>query len=281
MYVDLDSHMQNDCLMKVLECEFKAFGCTAEQTRKAMPAHLQEKSNTHMSMLAKTLSASVKRIEVFQSEMRKEIKKLRDENRMLQQRVDTLTPGDAKITSKTPIVILANRGPDDEREVLTSRDKNTSSSVELLTTAEFTMSEYAKHKRENKAWFSPPFYTYQKGYRMCLEVLANGEGKNKGQCVAVYAYFMRGEFDSTLEWPFYGEIMIELVNQEKGHSHAKTIRYTSTTPKKYAECAVTTERSAYGKGIPDFIHLSELPNKFLKNDSLVFRVLRHKSSPQK
>lgn len=275
MYVDLGSHMDNDCLQKVLACEFTTFGCTAELPRRDMPTHLQERSCMHMSMFAKTLGNTVTRLELLQTDMRKELKKLREENCFLEQRIEKLAPGSAK-SNKTPIVILSNRGPEDDREVLSSKDKT--GSVDLLVAAEFTMSDYLRQKRENKEWFSPPFYTHQKGYRMCLEVLANGEGSRKGQCLAVYAYFMRGEFDSQLEWPFHGEIVIELVNQETGHSHSQTIHYTSATPTKFAECTVKAERSSFGKGIPDFIHVSELPKKFLKNDCLIFRVLRYRHS---
>lgn len=117
---------------------------------------------------------------------------------------------------------------------------------------------------------------------MCLEVLANGDGQRRGQCVAVFAYFMRGEFDDDLDWPFVGEVVVELVCQAPtGNSHARVISYTPVTPRKYAERVVKTDRSPFGKGLPDFVHLSELPNWFLKNDCLVFRVLRCKHSPKK
>jgi len=47
---------------------------------------------------------------------------------------------------------------------------------------QFTMTEFERHKRDNDRWFSPPFYTHTHGYRMCVEVNANGfdyhEGKN-------------------------------------------------------------------------------------------------------
>lgn len=40
VYMDMESHMANDCRHKVLVCEFKEFGCTAELRREEMSDHL-------------------------------------------------------------------------------------------------------------------------------------------------------------------------------------------------------------------------------------------------
>ena len=40
VYMDIESHMSNDCPQKVLVCEFKEFGCTAELRRGEMSDHL-------------------------------------------------------------------------------------------------------------------------------------------------------------------------------------------------------------------------------------------------
>lgn len=277
MYVDMDSHIHNDCPMKVLSCEFKEFGCTARLARRSMPEHLEMRSSMHMTMLARTLGDVLKKVEAIQVEMRCEVKRLREENSHLLKKVEAA--GEDKQSNKMPIVIVNNRNSQDQREVLPCSDKH--NKVALVVTAELTFNNYTKLKRENSNWFSPPFYTHQGGYRMCLEVLPNGEGSAKGQYVSVFAYFMRGEFDDEVTWPYCGELVIEMVNQWKGDCYSQTIRYTEVTTKQFADRVTRGTRSQYGKGIPNFIHLSELPNKFLRNDCLIFRVMKCRQAIQR
>lgn len=268
MFLDLDSHMRNDCPQRVLKCEFRAFGCTASMTRGEMSEHLLTRTSMHMGMLAKALTKVSLRLDELTAESQREIARLKEENIYLIQRLEEEHQQDSVVRPRRAPVL-------EERDLACGRDE-ADSPAHLLKVAEFTMENFAQYKRENKEWFSPPFYTSQKGYRMCLEVLANGQGSTRGQYVAVYSYLMRGEFDDVLEWPFLGELVIELVDQESARYHAQSIRYTKVTPMKYASKVLKTERSMFGKGVPNFIHLSELPNKFLKEDCLVFRILRNR-----
>ena len=234
----------------------------------------------HLSMMAKALKMVMEGRETFEKEAKQEIERLVKENQKLHMTMEEIeythfTP--RKAPSKAPIVIL-NRTTQDEP---TATDGDDGVNLDLITAAEFTLSNFSKLKRENESWHSHPFYTYQGGYRMCLEVMSNGYGEVKGQYVSVYLYFMRGEFDAELTWPFRGDILVELINQVAGPSHRKTLRYSNSTPKQCAERVVDGERATNSKGIADFIHLSELPTKFLKNDSLKFKILRYKLAFQR
>jgi len=55
-----------------------------------------------------------------------------------------------------------------------------------------TMTNFAQHKIDDESWFSlsdnwysPPFYTHPQGYKMCLNVDANGYGDGKGTHISV------------------------------------------------------------------------------------------------
>ena len=78
------------------------------------------------------------------------------------------------------------------------------------------MDHFEKHKNDGTRWYSPPFNTHVGGYKMCLKVDANGWGSGKGTHVSLAVNLMKGEFDSHLQWPFKGEITVELVNQKEG-----------------------------------------------------------------
>ena len=96
---------------------------------------------------------------------------------------------------------------------------------------EFTMSDADQQKKENATWYSPSFYTRQRGYKMSLHVSPNGIAAAKGTHVSVYMCLVRGEFDEYLKWPFRGDITVQLLNQreDKNH-HEMTIRFTDITP---------------------------------------------------
>lgn len=222
-------------------------------------------------MLARGLKDFTQETGKFRAEMKTELSKLREDNRQLRQIIDELNS--TKLIGKTPIVILNGDGKD--HQVASDALK-----IDLVISAEFIMTGYSKFKRENATWRSPAFYTRQRGHRMCLEVLANGNKDVKGQYVSVSIHFMRGEFDRDVLWPFCGDLVVELVNQSKGGAPlSHTLRYTDKTPRELANQVTEGDCAARGKGIAKFIHLSELPSNFLKNDSLRFRILKYKLTP--
>ena len=139
-----------------------------------------------------------------------------------------------------------------------------------------TMDIFAHHKNEDKQWFSDPFYTHPHGYKMCLNVYANGNGLGKGTHVSVYVHLMRGEFDDHLQWPFRGDIPVQLLNQleDKDH-HSMTISFTDDSDTD-AGRVTTGERSGVGWGKSTFISHEELDKangaKYLEKDCLKFHI---------
>ena len=83
----------------------------------------------------------------------------------------------------------------------------------LRLSYEFVMTNYHQYKRNCDLWRSPPFYTCP-GYKMCLEVYANGYDDGAGTHVSVGVRLMRGEHDDQLKWPFEGDITGQLVNHK-------------------------------------------------------------------
>ena len=85
--------------------------------------------------------------------------------------------------------------------------------VHLLITPpyELIMTEFSKHKRDRQNWFSPPFYSGPRGYKMCLCVYHRFSWNTEYTSVCVY--LMRGEYDDRLVWPFRGDITVQMVNQ--------------------------------------------------------------------
>ena len=84
---------------------------------------------------------------------------------------------------------------------------------------EFTLTEFTKRKQFNNAYYSPPFYSHKNGYKLFLKVRANGYGNGKGTHISIYASLMKGDYDNNLQWPFEGDIVIELLNWRENNNH--------------------------------------------------------------
>ena len=85
----------------------------------------------------------------------------------------------------------------------------------------FKMTSFSKLKDSKKTWYSPPFYTFPGGYKMCLLVAAGGVGHGEGTHISAFLYLMAGENDEHLEWPMRGVFSIEVLNQERDQDHKK------------------------------------------------------------
>ncbi|XP_019855801.1 PREDICTED: TNF receptor-associated factor 5-like [Amphimedon queenslandica] len=104
--------------------------------------------------------------------------------------------------------------------------------IEVLcqTNQVIKLSQYREKKDSNEDWYGPCFYTSPGGYKMPLNVLANGQGTSKGTHVSFFVCLMAGEYDDSLEWPFQGEVTVELLNQLEDQNHKKiTIQYNEST----------------------------------------------------
>ena len=160
------------------------------------------------------------------------------------------------------------------------RELRTDVEMQHIVPVTIKMAGFDKLKKEDTEWYSRPFYTGMGGYKMCLNVDANGWGAGKGTHVSVYTYFMRGQFDSHLMWPFRGTVTIQLVNQLEDKEHlTEPITYIDTTPDVNASRVTVGERCKLGWGKQVFLPHCELclsvanNRQYLKDDCLIFRII--------
>ena len=142
------------------------------------------------------------------------------------------------------------------------------------------MPNFETRKEASEPWDSQPFYSHPSlGYKMCLRVYANGARYRKGTHVSVRMYLMRGEFDDHLKWPFRADITIELLDQQGNERHHKTtIEFNDETPYNVRERVkdgriFSGGMNEAGWGRLDFIRHNKLKPKYIKNDSLQFKIL--------
>ena len=140
---------------------------------------------------------------------------------------------------------------------------------------EFIISDFSEKKEANEQWNSSPFYTHNRGYKFRLNMVPNGAGTGSGTHLSVYGQLMRGKYDNELEWPFEGDIRVELLNwrADKNH-HSYTCcfnRYSS----KYSS-RVADQETGIGFGEHQFISHTDLApttnTEYLRDDYLKLRV---------
>ena len=62
-------------------------------------------------------------------------------------------------------------------------------------------------------FYSKPFYTSPRGYKMFIKVDVNECGAGNGTHVSVFTKILEGQYGDQLHWPFLGNITYELLNQ--------------------------------------------------------------------
>ena len=140
------------------------------------------------------------------------------------------------------------------------------------------MYNFSEHKRVSDEWYSTPFYTGPDGYKLQLNVDANGSGDGKGTHVTVYVCLMKGEYNHMLTWPFMCDITIRVLNwrEDKGHVE-KTVHFNDSTDIKHRERVMEGD-TAPGFGYHEFISHSYLyynitnNTEYINNDILCFVV---------
>ena len=145
---------------------------------------------------------------------------------------------------------------------------------------EFIISDYYEKKESDVALYcSSPLYTHNRGYKFRLQVYPNGYGRGSGSHLSVGAHRMRGEYDNELEWPFEGDIRVELLNwrEDKNH-HSYAIPFNRyTDPDGTSTSRLTDQEIApAGLGKPQFISLTDLVSttntEYLRDEYLKLRV---------
>ena len=140
-----------------------------------------------------------------------------------------------------------------------------------------TLTRYSEYKKTNSAWYSLPFYSRDKGYKLVLRVGAYGDDSGKGTHLSIYVYLLKGEYDDQLQWPFNANITVQLLNWSGDNSHEKKTIPHHTAPLEYRTRVTGRDRAPGGMGYDQFISHSVLESvssdtRYINEDSVCFRI---------
>jgi TNF receptor-associated factor 2/TNF receptor-associated factor 3 len=70
-----------------------------------------------------------------------------------------------------------------------------------------------------KSIYSPPFYLFPNGYKICLRLYINGDRKARDTHISLFFIIMRGDYDDKLQWPFKFKTTFSLIDQSITNDH--------------------------------------------------------------
>lgn len=284
---NLPQHLQQ-CRLHPIECEFANVGCSMRVPRKDLAHHMQESTQRHLGMMSRFCMDLMQALQVKErqiAEVELEVAGLRETLRQVQadlvdqKRVfeDQRWVFEERFGEKEQQLLQLQLQMDEQPRLL--RGDQYATKIQLLETLVsvppyyFTLTNFALHKRGTTQWMCPPFHTELGGYKMAIEISANGEGAGKGSHVSVYIRIMRGEYDDRLLWPLRASVTVQLISQRNDGND-----YEMSTP-YYEWARVTDGVVGVGWGWDKFVPHTELEvsagrrTEYLKNDRLNFRVI--------
>lgn len=230
----VDTHLRG-CRYAAVKCDFYSLGCGEMVPQSKMKEHLSSSSGAHLALMMGAFQRKDKQI----SELRQTVSTLQSE-------VESLRVSVRSLSSAIP---------------------------RKYAPVDLFMEDFESHRNSETVWYSDPFYSNHRGYKMCLTVYANGTGKGRDSHVSVFATLMRGEYDDELAWPFRGSVSVELLGIEDYFGDEKefsgVFKFNSRTPPRATKRPIEDDRNKYGHGDPEFVEHDEIP---YGTDLLHFRV---------
>ena len=114
--------------------------------------------------------------------------------------------------------------------------------------------------------YSPPFYTGQNGYKMCVRAYLNGDGMGCKTHLSLFFVVLKGEFDALLKWPFECKVSLILVDQ----THRKHIVQTFKPTSDSSSFQRPVSDMNVASGCPTFTKLSVLEDPDYVKDEVIF-----------
>ena len=107
-------------------------------------------------------------------------------------------------------------------------------------------------------------------------VVVNGDIFWGDDVISVSVYLIRGEYDNRLEWPFRGDITVQLVNQISDLDHHEmTLKFDDRSSISSCSRVISGERAKSGCVETFFSVKSFLSTiQYLKDDCVRFKVIK-------
>ena len=287
---DMDNH-KKICPLAIVQCDYHAMGCECTIVRRDMEVHSKENVHEHLQLAKKFLDKFICTFVNYSNYYDATEKVVRDLERKVQQITLKNVMADEQINQlEKELQSLKQKGGLQSHDVRSwipvswEEDNN----VQAVTAGEndsipvlpvyVKMSGFDKHRRSRARWYSDPFFSHDRGYKMCLHVKASGLGSSvRDVFVSVLLHLMKGSHDDKLPWPITKTFHINLLNQISNANHWVRSACFAIASNKCITARVTGDHdtSVYGRGYFDYIPIKKISKikptcQYVKNDSIIF-----------
>ena len=293
---DMEAHLIS-CDSEMIQCEYHNVGCEVRMARKDQEKHNKEKMDDHLRMTQTRLIEFEVKLSAVKTEAEEKITGLTKITRSLNQKLvaseQALDTVQAQMHAEFKDMQDKQQEKINKLEIMLNKTTEQAMKNQWLFTLYTTsisgdkvcpiivrVSDFEDKRVQKRKWHSDPFYSDDKGYRMCLRVIANGVGNGEGSHVSVFLYLMKGLYDANLNWPMIGSFDIELLNQKMDDKHHtnKIIKFNDKTPSASRVSSRQPDEMAHeGLGRNEFISHEDIKKEmddcqYLKGDCIFFRI---------
>eukprot|EP00731_Ephydatia_muelleri_P004977 Em0002g1153a len=209
----LPHHVEQDCLLTMVDCEFSSVGCKAHFPRMDLQGHITTDQLLHLTMVNRKLvnenailSKSLSDLDVRVADQKREVEKLAAEKKELESKMADEV---AQLTIK-----LSN-----QKRQLDELDR-LEKAVEYYVAKHGQLTVLPVKLEVTKRLIIPPpgeiqlvscdFYSKFGGYKIQIQLYGKSEGYFLLPDIYMRMTNLAGQFDDILQWPFNGTVVIQV-----------------------------------------------------------------------
>ena len=209
----LPHHVEQDCLLTMVDCEFSSVGCKARFPRMDLQGHITTDQLLHLTMVNRKLvnenailSKSLSDLDVRVADQKREVEKLAAEKKELESK---MADDIAQLTIK-----LSN-----QKRQLDELDR-LEKAVEYYVAKHGQLTVLPVKLEVTKRLIIPPpgeiqlvscdFYSKFGGYKIQIQLYGKSEGYFLLPDIYMRMTNLAGQFDDILQWPFNGTVVIQV-----------------------------------------------------------------------
>ena len=271
---DMDAHKKN-CPNEEILCEYHKVGCEKRMIRKNQEKHKSEKMEEHLMMTQKKLNDTSVQLADTNTQLASALNQISNLTILVHSLLNSQIKGRDPDAVSVSMISVAKWSV--QLDTMAAMSKLVVDQEHPVT---MKITNFKKMNTNKISWHSNPFYTHNKGYKMCLKIHAAGYGDGEGTHLSAFLFLMKGPHDDELTWPMREKFEIRLMNQiiDSKH-HIMLLPYDDETPDDCANPVTGQEIATRGSGSHQFISNEEFYKitqacQFLKNDSVFFQVLK-------
>ena len=285
----LTDHLDNECCLQLVPCEYVNVGCVMKLHRKDVEQHYIQYATNHLHLVQTSLATTNDQITITKQKVTQVNNQLSTThnhitNMLLQVAAMVETMADNNATAEKSkslgqrhwLVWLQCRSL--QASAVAGGGGSSSSGRCSECPVVIRMTDYEYKRRCKEVWYSQPFWSHYNGYKLLVKVHANGFADCKGTHLSMGICIKDGANDKHLAWPVQGTFTMSLLNQiADDNHHIDHVIFDKNTPHHIGGRTVTDDERVSAWGKRNFISHEQLHKKtpsccYIRNDTIYIHV---------